>query len=355
MTRSVIIAFCCCTMSCAFGQWSQANLEEVKEYYDSLESAALTVLHDGETVIAWGDVSNKYNVASVRKSFLSGLFGIAYDRGWIGLDRSLAEMRIDDTDPRLTQQEKTATLENLLRSRSGVVHRSLYEAGWWDFMPARQQYLPGEYWIYNNWDFNALGTIWEKETGRSIHQAFDEFLAQPLGMQDFSPSDVEYVDRSNWAEAMRGNKSDHRLYLFKVSTRDMARFGQLYLNKGIWEGNRILSEEWIEKSTFGMPTNYQFANFDTHYGYLWWVDQGSKRRFPVPNIEGKAFAGTGNRGHYLYIAPGCNLVVAHTVDTPNGASTIAQLSRRFFGTDGISDREFTRLLELIVSASKLEC
>ncbi len=314
------------------------------------------VLHKGETVVSWGEPAKKYNVASVRKSLLNSLFGIGYDRGWVDLQATLAELGIDDSDPVLSDQEKTATIENLLQSRSAIVHRALYDAGWWDSMPERGQYAPGEYWIYNNWDFNTLGTIWEKVSGQTIHDAFDEFIAQPIGMQDFDSGDVEYQTRRNWAERMRGNTSDHSLYLFKMSARDLARFGQLYLNQGSWEGQQILSREWIERSMHGIPTDYESRRFFTSYGYLWWIEEGEDRRFNVPGITGKAFVATGNRGHYIYIAPRCGLVVAHTAPTRLGASFTSQLRNRFFAGDGVQDWQFAQLLERLLKAdSNLAC
>ncbi len=339
-----------------WAQWAEQDLAEARTYFEQLDSAALVVLHHGDTVVSWGAVEQQYNVASIRKSLLNALFGIGFDRGFIDLDSTLAELGIDDSDPPLSDQEKTARIEDLLRSRSGIVHRSLYDAGWWDQMPARDTYKPGEFWIYNNWDFNALGTIWERVSGQSIHDAFAEFIATPIGMQDFQPGDVEYQTRRNWAERMRGNTSDHRLYLFKMSARDLARFGQLYLNRGRWGEQQILSEEWIDRTFTGIPTEWESRRFFTRYGYLWWVDQAEERRFAVPGISTEAYAATGNRGHYVFIVPACELVVAHTAPTPLGASLTHQLRRRYFGSDGVQDWQFALLLERLVSAGpELSC
>ncbi|MEX0618975.1 MAG: serine hydrolase [Pseudohongiellaceae bacterium] len=338
--------------------WSETDLAAAKAYYQELDSAGLVVMHQGRTVIGWGDVSGKYNVASVRKSLLNSLYGIGYDRGWIRLDKTLGEIGMDDTDPPLSEQEKTATIEHLLLSRSGIVHRSLYEAGWWELMPERDEYQPGEHWIYNNWDFNALGTIWERESGFTIHDAFDRFIARPLGMQDFTPEDVEYETRRNLAERIRGNTSDHRLYLFKMSARDLARFGQLYLNEGAWGGEQLLSRQWIELSMEGEPTAFGSGRFNTLYGYLWWVESpgsGVNRRFDVPGITSRAYAATGNRGHYLYIVPACELVVAHTAPVAGGAGAFEQIRRRYFGSDGVEDEQFQTLLGLIVGAGRINC
>ena len=343
-------------MASCLAQWTDAELEPARAFYAELDSGGLMVMHRGQVVVSWGDVTQRYNVASIRKALLNSLYGIAYDRGWINLQSTLSELGIDDTDPPLTDQEKTATVEDLLHSRSGIFHPSVYEAGWLEYMPERGLYKPGEYWVYNNWDFNALGTIFEQQTGNSIHAAFDAYIAQAIGMQDFRPQDVEYETRRNLAERMRGNTSDHRLYLFKMSTRDLARFGQLILQRGQWNGEVILSQDWIQRTMTAIPTNYPVPQFDTGYGYLWWVESGEHRRVNVPSVKSTVWMATGNRGHNLYVVPQCDLVIAHTAPTTGGAGALSQIARRFFGAEGVSDDELGRLYELLISSqSDLHC
>ena len=79
--------------------------------------------------------------------------------------------------------------------------------------PARGSHAPGTFWYYNNWDFNALGSIFEKRTGLKIGDAFYERIAKPIGMQDFQPSDVYYLG---------GPVSVHSAYQFEISARDLA-------------------------------------------------------------------------------------------------------------------------------------
>ena len=113
----------------------------------------------------------------------------------------------------------------------------------------------------NNWDFNVLGTIFEKKTGTKIGQAFYERIAKPIGMQDFSPDDVFYLG---------GTESIHPAYLFEISARDLARFGLLYLRHGRWENKQIIPEDWVEKSTHANEM-VNFGGKDAGgYEYLWW-------------------------------------------------------------------------------------
>jgi CubicO group peptidase (beta-lactamase class C family) len=101
------------------------------------------------------------------------------------LDSTLESPHIDG-DPPLTQDEKRATVRMLLEARLGV-YRS-YAGGtpyMREQMPARESHTPGAFWCYNNWDFNALGGIYERELGKKIGNAFQEEIAAPVQMQDF--------------------------------------------------------------------------------------------------------------------------------------------------------------------------
>jgi CubicO group peptidase (beta-lactamase class C family) len=107
--------------------------------------------------------------------------------------------------------------------------------------PARGSHPPGTFWYYNNWDFNTLGTIYEQATGTGIYEALDRLIARPIGMQDYRPQDGVYFP---------GAASTHRAYPLRMSARDLARFGLLYLNKGAWAGKQIVPadiprEPWV--------------------------------------------------------------------------------------------------------------
>ena len=156
--------------------------------------------HVGDGRPAWscgcrvGDVEHKSNLHSCRKSLLNSLIGIAIAEGKINPDETLDNLGIDDNKPSLTKEEKRATVRDLLEARSGVYHPTVYETkGMEEEKPARGSHAPGTFWYYNNWDFNTLGFIYEKATGERIFNAFYRRIAQPIGMQDFKPSDGEYI------------------------------------------------------------------------------------------------------------------------------------------------------------------
>ncbi len=142
--------------------WPTQSIEDFLDLTRRAGSTSLIVLHEDRLVVEWGETAKRTSSHSVRKSLISALYGIAVDRGLVNLDSSLAELGIDDLTP-LTEQEKQATVRDLMKARSGIYLPAAAESAEMRAKrPARGSHLPGEYWYYNNWDFNILGTIFEK-------------------------------------------------------------------------------------------------------------------------------------------------------------------------------------------------
>ncbi len=275
-----------------------AAIRRIYSRAEEIGTAVLLIERDGQVVFQFGDVAREYQCHSIRKPFLGALYGIYRDRGMIDLDQSLAELGIDDIPPRLTDEEKQARVRDLLLSRSGVYHEAGGEApSMVDARPPRGSHTPGTFFYYNNWDFNALGTIFRNVTGEDIFEAFFEQIAEPIGMEDFTPSDGTYVTEEK--------KSAHPSYFFRMSSRDMARFGRLYANGGTWEGNVIVPKSWIDESTTVYPVENPFGD---PYGYLW-------RIIPQEAGLGFGFYHTGLGVHLLAVLPEQKLVVVHRIDT----------------------------------------
>ena len=280
--------------------WSEALLADVRAWSEQIHSTAFMVVHRGVVVAEWGDTTKRTELASVRKSLLSALIGIAVAERKISLDSTLAQLGIDDNAPALTDAEKQATVRMLLEARSGVYHAALYETpGMAKQRPARGSHEPGTFWYYNNWDFNALGTIYEHATGTGIYDALDRLIAQPIGMQDYRAQDGVYFP---------GAASDHRAYPLRMSARDLARFALLYLNKGAWAGKQIVPADWVREST--RPYSVQPSS-GFGYGYLWWTAPATPGPDGIP--EG-TFMAWGAGGQHAFVIPACDLVVVNRVD-----------------------------------------
>ncbi|MEL6821287.1 MAG: serine hydrolase [Calditrichota bacterium] len=295
--------------------FSEAALAELATYLQEAGSSSLIILHDGKIVFEWGDIYKKHLIHSIRKSMLNSLFGIYVERGVIDTSATLAQLKVDDIIP-LTETEKTARIADLLKSRSGVYHPAAAEApGMIAKRPERGSSPPGEFYYYNNWDFNTLGAIFEQQVGISIYQAFYKEIAIPLGMLHFkgeatsltiSDGDREFPDTDGFYQ-LEPEKSKYPAYHFRMSAHDMALFGQLYANNGVWKGKQILSEAWIKASS----TAYSDTNpyISAGYGLLWNVLKTTETRKTV------SFYHTGGGIHMLGVYPGSKLVFVHRVNT----------------------------------------
>jgi len=287
------------------------------------------IIQHGLVVAEWGDTAVKSNLHSVRKSLLSALIGIAVEEHKIDLGAAIGDLGIDDNAPSLSPTEKTATVADLLKARSGVYHAALYETpGMARLRPARGSHPPGSFWYYNNWDFNALGTIYERATGDRIFTALRDKLARPIGMQDYQPGDGEYF---------RGAASEHPAYPIRMSARDLARFALLYLHDGRWKDRQIVPSAWVRQSTQSYSEAFPAQETGYGYGYLWWIGFPSDNGAPTVNVPPGTFAAMGAEGQYAFVIPAYDLVFVHRInsDVPVGTlpgqrkpePTIQQLAR----------------------------
>ena len=295
-------------------EWKQySNIEEIgfsKKIIDSIiselkntETASLLVVYNGNILMSYGDNTRRYAIHSIRKSIMNAMYGIEIENGNIALNQTLEELSIDDIG-RLTTLEKKATVKDLLSARSGVYHPSAYfERSQAKNLPKRGSHAHGTYWAYNNWDFNSLITIYEQQSGKNFFEAFKNEIAEPLGMEDF-----RLIDTFSRLEL---DKSMHPAYLFKISSRDLGRFGQLYLNKGKWNNSNLLTEDWINKSIYPHTTgeDLRMFNYKGSYGFLFWSSK----------ILGKDyFYASGAGGHRIIIIPDEQMVIVHRVNTYEG-------------------------------------
>lgn len=305
--------------------WSTDSLKAARQFSETLDTAAVMIVQDGIVVEQWGPTALPLMCHSVRKSLLSALYGPHVASGQIDLDQTLKQLGIDDNEPSLTDTERQATIRDLLKARSGVYHPALYEtAAMAAAKPPRGSHAPGSFWYYNNWDFNTAGSIFENLTGRSVFEEFADRIAGPLGFEDF--------DRSRHTSYVTGNDSVHSAYPFELSTRDLARFGMLFLRNGRWGEQQLVPAEWIAEST----ASYSDTGASGGYGYMWWVAVDG-RHFPGVTLPAGSYSARGNRGQYLVVIPEWSLVVCHRVNS--------------FQTDSaVTKTEFGKLLSLIFAA-----
>ena len=286
--------------------FSAHKLETARRVADSVRSAAVMAVYRGRVVAAWGDVARELELHSVRKSLVSALFGVGVAEGKINLDATLSDLGIDDRTP-LTPQEKQARVRDIISATSGVYLPGTYAGSEQDTeRPARESKPRGTHFFYNNWDFNVAGVIYERLMRENLYEAFARRIAQPIGMEDYQPADGFLV--------YEPSRSSHPAHTFRMSSRDLARFGQLYLQQGKWGTHEVIPPAWIRESTAPKSD----LGGGTGYAFMWWTYKaGSFTRYPTLN-KYDVYAGSGTGGQAVIVIPGAEMVFVHRGDTDNG-------------------------------------
>ncbi len=284
--------------------WDTSKLGSFKKYLiDSTCITGFMIIQKGKIVFQYGDIQEVSYIASCRKSILAMLYGEHIKSGEINLHTSLKDLNMDDIGG-LLPSEKDATIEDIISARSGVYHPVSYPGGFEEFTPKRGSVKHGDYWFYNNWDFDVAGYIFEKETHRNIYDEVERMLAAPLKMQDWNRS-LQHKE----GDSTRSIYPGYPLYF---STRDMARIGLLMLNNGQWNNKTIIDSAWVAEMV-KPRTGYEEVNrnipaipgYSLGYGYLWWIWQ---------NLTDDRFRGgysaMGKWGQSISVFPATDVVIA---------------------------------------------
>ncbi|MEM9171574.1 MAG: serine hydrolase [Pseudomonadota bacterium] len=242
---------------------------------------------------------------STAKSIAATLIGILVDADRMQLDTPLAldwlpAMSEDQNEPR-----DAITLRHVLHMSSGLYPVDsfgleyasgsglAYWAGASSHIGARNRGLvrePGSHWDYENYDTLLAVAAMKQTLGNS--QRYLEFprtaLLDRLGMHNTLLSTDRFGDFILSSQVY-------------TNARDLVRFGMLYLNNGVWQGERLISEDWIEFVRTPAPASDVHGNF---YGGQFWLVPDERKDVPKD-----AYATAGNRGQYVIIVPSHDLVI----------------------------------------------
>jgi CubicO group peptidase (beta-lactamase class C family) len=147
---------------------------------------------------------------------------------------------------------------------------------------------PGREWHYNNYNPLLLGLVLERATGMSVSEYMSDKLWRPLGVEHAATWNLD--SESSGFEKMESG--------LNATAANYARFGQLFLRGGKWNGTRIVPEDWVDAAT-AEDTTTDPADF---YQYFWWIDVERPGRFYA----------LGNLGQYIYVAPDADAVIVRT-------------------------------------------
>jgi CubicO group peptidase (beta-lactamase class C family) len=250
-----------------------------------------------------------HNTHSATKSITSALVGIAIDKGFINSVDDKIFSYFDNYAHLKNEQNDKITVEHLLSMNSG------FEWNEWDvdisgsdhdivqfntssdpvgYVLAKPVVTePGESFCYNGGTVDLLGEIVHIASGSRVDAFSEQYLFGPLG-----------IDRFKWQRLPSGLIVTHGdVY---ITPRDMAKFGYLFLNKGVWNGEQIISQTYVEKSLteyFSLP----YLGWADGYGYLWWF-----KSYTVNNQSYNSFFAEGWGGQKIAVFPDLNMVVVFT-------------------------------------------
>jgi len=267
------------------------------------------ILKNGYQIASWGDVKRVDMTFSVTKSYLSTLAGLAWQEGLIN----------DLHDPVYNyvwdgifegEHNRRITWHHLLNQSSDWSGSLFGMYDWADRPPRegniddwrnRQLHAPGTLYKYNDVRVNVLAYALLQVWRKSLPVVLKERIMDPIGASStwrwygYENSWVN-VDGYKVQSVSGGGHSGGGIF---ISTEDHARFGLLFLNNGNWNGNQVISEEWIRKVQIPSEANEE-------YGYMWWLNKGPGRWEDLPE---SIYYAAGFGGNYIVIIPTQRMVV----------------------------------------------
>jgi CubicO group peptidase (beta-lactamase class C family) len=272
-------------------------------FLEETDTLAFLVVDDDRLVyeryLGGADRQARQTSFSVAKSFLSTLVGIAIDEGSIGSVSDPVTAYVPELAERDPGFERI-TLRDLLTMSSGIRYEeqtlplpwgddvnTYYGTDLRDLALNRTEIEqpPGQEWHYNNYNPLLLGLVLERATGMSVSEFMATRLWQPLGAE---------AD-ATWSLDSEGSGFEKMESGVNAVPADYVRFGQLFLHGGKWNGQRIVSEDWVRAATAADRT----GDPAEHYQYFWWIDVARPGRFYA----------LGNLGQYIYVAPDAGAVI----------------------------------------------
>ncbi len=293
----------------------------VREYFEALKADPQICPHHA-MVLRHGKVIGECSYApyerglwhisySLCKSVTGMAIGLLIEEGKLSLDEKLIDIFPSYSSLMgLFRRQHAVTIRDLLRmtsavafSESGAVSGNDWRAG---FMTASLKEEPGKRWDYNSMNSYMLSAIVTDRTGGTMMDYLKPRLFEPLGITEvYWESCPQGITKGGWGMFLR--------------PEDAAKLGQLYLDKGVWKGQKIIPASWVEESTKVQVDNGRFG-----YGYQIWMDE-----------RPGSFVFNGMLGQDVVVCPDTEMVLVVNAGnaelTQNGRMT--NIMRRFWGAD----------------------
>jgi CubicO group peptidase (beta-lactamase class C family) len=277
----------------------------------------------GEAYFGNFKIDSRHVSHSMAKSFTSTLVGIAIDKGLIkGIDEKLCQYYDEWNCNNQADYRSRITIRHTLTLTTGLE----WQEDWskWDpntndalkmgqsgryikYMAERKGlYEPGRRFVYSTGDPMLLSRVLQKSTGMTALEFAHLYLFKPLNITNI---DWE-KDRDGYTSTAWG---------LQTTVRDFAKFGYLFLNKGVWETQRVVSEAWVEKATKTDPS----VNMWAAYGYLWHVNlplrlKAGRSPISTDTIPTDGFMAEGVLGQNIFIIPSKDLLIVRVANETKG-------------------------------------
>jgi CubicO group peptidase (beta-lactamase class C family) len=282
------------------------------------------IIRHGYIVAEWGDTLRSDMTHSVTKSYLSTCAGLAFDRGLIRDVDDPVNLYVHDGNFDSPHNSKI-TWRHLLQQTNewdGTIFGRHFSSDNPDDV-IREPLEPGTFFEYNDARVNVVALALLHVWRRPIPQVLKKYIMDPIGASStwrwhgYNNSWVD-IDGLRMQSVAGGGHWGGGLF---ISSRDHARFGQLFLRKGRWIDKQLISESWIEEATTPSDIN-------PVYGYMWWLNSDADRhkaeyvadnyseayarqwkRRPGPGAPASSYCGSGGGGHRVWIDPENDMVV----------------------------------------------
>jgi CubicO group peptidase (beta-lactamase class C family)/lysophospholipase L1-like esterase len=238
------------------------------------------------------EAESPHSLYSLSKSFTSTAVGMAISEGKIRLDDKVLSFFPDDAPAKPSKNLLAMRVSDLLRMSTGNQDeppRTLDRAWTKSFLAHPVPHKPGTHFLYNTSGTYMLSAIIQKATGMTLLDYLKPRLFEPLG-----------IEHPTWETSPQGISTGG--YGLSVRTEDIARFGQLYLQKGKWQGKQLVPEAWVEAATSRQTSNGSdpSSDWEQGYGYQFW------------RCRHGAYRGDGAFGQYCVVLPDQDAVVVIT-------------------------------------------
>jgi CubicO group peptidase (beta-lactamase class C family) len=234
---------------------------------------------------------------SLSKSFTSTAVGLAAAEGKLSVDDPVSKFFPEDGPENPPEKLKAMRVRDLLTMSTGHETEPKFtpDTPWVKtFLAHPVPHKPGAHFLYNSPGSHMLAAIVGKVTGQTVLDYLKPRLFEPLG-----------IENPEWGTSPQGNTLGG--WGLKVRTEDIAKFGQLYLQKGQWSGKQLLPASWVEQATARQVSNGSdpTKDWDQGYGFQFW------------RCRYGAYRGDGAFGQFCIVLPEQDAVVAITADTRN--------------------------------------